>query len=185
MMSGIAGFRRMRLSTSLLVIAAPVVAVAYGFPHAFTAMLPEPVGSAAVQAAPKPTAAFVPSTSATVRVSGGPDGHFRVSARIGARRIPFLVDTGASVVALSWETGLDLGLVRSDDTMDVTVATANGTVQAKAVTIDRLEVGEIDLTSVRAIVLPRGALAENLLGMSFLNRLRHFEIAQGMLALER
>jgi aspartyl protease family protein len=174
----------MRLSTSLLVVAVPVVVTAYAFPQVFTAIPHAPAESAVTQPQRKSPAPAL-SSSGTLKVPSDADGHFRVSARIGARRIPFLVDTGATTVALSWETGRDLGLVRSSDVMDVAVSTANGVVQGKSVTIDRLEIGDIDVTAVRAIVLPKGALAGNLLGMNFLRRLRHFEIAQNTLVLER
>ena len=43
--------------------------------------------------------------SGVARIRNRGDGHFEVEARIGARRIPFMVDTGATLVALSWETG--------------------------------------------------------------------------------
>src|SRR4051812_684033 len=111
-----AGSIAMRLSTALLVMAAPVVATAYAFPQAFSTISAAPPGSALTQPRAR-TAATAPavSSSGSYKVPSDPDGHFRVSARIGARRIPFLVDTGATTVALSWETGVDLGLVRASD----------------------------------------------------------------------
>jgi aspartyl protease family protein len=75
-------------------------------------------------------------------------------------------------------TGLDLGLVRPGMTMDAPMQTANGRVMGKRVTIPRLEVEGLAVASVDAVVLPQGALAVNLLGMSYLSRLRRFEFAR-------
>ena len=88
-------------------------------------------------------------------------------------------------MALSWETGRDLGLVNPSDPMTVPISTANGTLQAKRILIDRLEVDGIEVSNVTALVLPKGALAANLLGMSFLSRLGHFEIADNTLTLAK
>jgi aspartyl protease family protein len=123
--------------------------------------------------------------SGVARIKNRGDGHFEVEARIGARRIPFMVDTGATLVALTWESGRDLGLVSPSDPMTVAVSTANGTLKAKRVTLDRLEVEGIEVRQVAALVLPEGALSTNLLGMSYLSRLNHFEMGRGMLVLEQ
>jgi aspartyl protease family protein len=96
-----------------------------------------------------------------------------------------MVDTGATLVALSWESGRDLGLVSPGDAMDVSISTANGAVKARRVTIDRLRIEDIDVANVDALVLPRGALSTNLLGMSFLSRLDRFGIDKGTLVLEQ
>jgi aspartyl protease family protein len=120
-----------------------------------------------------------------VRIRNRSDGHFEVEARIGARRIPFMVDTGATLVALTWDSARDLGLVSPSDPMTVPVSTANGTLKAKRVMLDRLEVEGIEVRDVAALVLPAGALSTNLLGMSYLSRLNHFEMARGVLVLEQ
>jgi aspartyl protease family protein len=123
--------------------------------------------------------------SGVVRVPARGDGHFEVTARVGARRVPFMVDTGATVVALTWDTARDLGLASSSDSMDVPISTANGSVNAKLVTIPRLEIDSLDLSEVRAVVLPRGALDKNLLGMSFLSRLKRFAVDHQTLVMEQ
>jgi aspartyl protease family protein len=65
------------------------------------------------------------------------------------------------------------------------VQTANGTVRAAPVTINRVEIGSIAIRDVSAMVLPEGALADNLLGMTFLSRLHRYEYANGRLVLEQ
>lgn len=113
------------------------------------------------------------------------DGHVRARARADGRSFDVLVDTGATIVALTWNTGLDLGLVRPGMVMDAPMQTANGRVVGKRVTIPRLEVEGMSVASVDAVVLPAGALATNLLGMSYLSRLRRVEFAQNTLLLEQ
>ena len=63
--------------------------------------------------------------------------------------------------------------------------TANGTVNAAAIELDRVEIGDLMVRDVAALVLPDGALSDNLLGLSFLSRLRHFEYTGGKLVLEQ
>jgi aspartyl protease family protein len=113
------------------------------------------------------------------------DGHVRARARADGRAFDVLVDTGATIVALTWATGLDLGLVRPGMAMDAPMQTANGRVMGKRVTIPRLEVEGLAVAAVDAVVLPQGALAVNLLGMSFLSKLRRFEFARNTLLLEQ
>jgi aspartyl protease family protein len=65
------------------------------------------------------------------------------------------------------------------------VKTANGTVRAAPTRLDEVEVGDIVLRDVAALVLPDAALSDNLLGLSFLSRLRRFEYTDGKLVLEQ
>jgi aspartyl protease family protein len=120
-----------------------------------------------------------------VTLRADPDGHFRVDATIGGRRTPMLVDTGATVVALAYDEAERLGLVRAGDRFDVGVSTANGRVGAKSVMLNEVRIGGLSVSNVQALVLPRGAMAGNLLGMSFLGKLRRFEASRDQLVLER
>jgi aspartyl protease family protein len=65
------------------------------------------------------------------------------------------------------------------------VRTANGTVRGAPTRLDRVEIGDVVVRDVAALVLPDRALSNNLLGMSFLSRLRHFEYSDGKLVLEQ
>jgi len=65
------------------------------------------------------------------------------------------------------------------------ISTANGTVRAAPTTLDMIEVGDIMVRDVAAVVMPNGALSDNLLGLSFLSRLRHFEFSDGKMVLEQ
>ncbi|WP_245479758.1 retropepsin-like aspartic protease family protein [Hansschlegelia zhihuaiae] len=144
----------------------------------------------ALPARPERTAAAPPSRLEEARpghvsLSAGPDGHFRVDATIGGRRVPMLVDTGATVVALSYENGESLGLVSGGDRFDARVATANGSVGAKRVVLRDVRIGSVKVDDVAAVVLSPGAMDGALLGMSFLGRLRRIESARDRLVLER
>ena len=66
-----------------------------------------------------------------------------------------------------------------------TVSTANGKIKAAPAKIERIEVGGITVYDVPALVLPDEALGQNLLGVSFLSRLKRYEFANGRLVLEQ
>jgi aspartyl protease family protein len=168
----------------LLMLPAGLVAIAR--PEAYTALLALALPNRAeVATSPAPTSQATANPFGPKRLIADRDGHVRARARAGGRNFDVLVDTGATVVALTWRTGLDLNLVRPGETMDVAMQTANGQVRGKLVTIPRLEVEGLSVASVPAVVLPEGALHTNLLGMTFLSRLRRVEFAQGSLVLEQ
>ena len=112
-------------------------------------------------------------------------GHFQVEGSVDGRRMDFLVDTGASVVALRERDAAKLGIHPVPRDYTASVSTANGTIKAAAVQLNSLEVGGIRVHGVRAMVLPDQALSDNLLGMSFLSRVRRFEMANGRLVMEQ
>jgi aspartyl protease family protein len=112
-------------------------------------------------------------------------GYVRVDARVDGRHLNFIVDTGASVVALRESDAAELGIhpMRADYT--ASVSTANGNVKAARAKLGRIEVGDITVFDVAAVVLPDEALNQNLLGVTFLSRLRRYEYADGRLVLEQ
>jgi aspartyl protease family protein len=112
-------------------------------------------------------------------------GHFATEGRIDGQRIPFMIDTGASVVALTESSAARFGLRPARADYRATVTTANGTVKAAPARIAMLEVGGLIVRDVDAMVLPDEALSENLLGLSFLSRLKRFEYANGKMVLEQ
>ena len=112
-------------------------------------------------------------------------GHFLTEGRIDGQRIGFMVDTGASVVALNETSAARFGLRPSRGEFNATVTTANGTIKAARSRLARVEVGGIVVRDVDAMVLPDEALSENLLGLSFLSKLKRFEYAKGQMVLEQ
>jgi aspartyl protease family protein len=112
-------------------------------------------------------------------------GHFATEGRVDGQRIGFMVDTGASVVALNESSAARFGLRPTPGQYTATVATANGTVKAARTTIAMLDVGGLIVRDVDAMVLPDEALSENLLGLSFLSKLKRFEYSNGQMVLEQ
>jgi len=112
-------------------------------------------------------------------------GHFQTEGRIDGQRISFMVDTGASVIALNEKSAARFGLRPSRGDYNATVSTANGTIKAARTRLAMVELGGLVVRDVEAMVLPDEALSENLLGLSFLSRLKRFEYAGGKMVLEQ
>ncbi len=112
-------------------------------------------------------------------------GHFQTEGRIDGQRIGFMVDTGASVVALNEKSAARFGFRPSRSDYSTTVSTANGTIKAARTRLAMVDLGGIVVRDVDAMVLPDEALAENLLGASFLSKLKRYEYANGRLVLEQ
>jgi clan AA aspartic protease (TIGR02281 family) len=105
-----------------------------------------------------------------------PDGFFSVAAVVNNQPMSMLFDTGASWVTLRAEDaarlGIDVGALR----FSIQSRTANGTAAMAPVTIDTMSIGPIVLRNVPAVVAKPGTLQENLLGQSFLARLRDYSV---------
>ncbi|MBA4782013.1 MAG: TIGR02281 family clan AA aspartic protease [Rhizobiales bacterium] len=117
-----------------------------------------------------------------VRLKAGVNGHFYLDASVNGAHIPFLVDTGASMVALSYESAERAGVrLRKSDFIH-SANTANGVVEMAVVTLDTVRYKNILVRDVRAAVLPKGALGgANLLGNSFLARLQEYKVRDNTL----
>ena len=118
-----------------------------------------------------------------VRVRRRPDGHFAVRGTVNDQAMTLLVDTGASTVVLkpaeAERAGIDVGGL----SYSVPVHTANGTAYAASVRLNSIAIGPLVLENVEALVAQPGSLKENLLGMSFLRRLRSYEFSKDFLTL--
>src|ERR1700751_549818 len=143
----------------------------------YAAQMMSPPSAAVAVAAPHPDPAPTQSNNASRSVviapSGG--GHFRVSGRVNGRRIDFMIDTGATVIALKPEDAAMLGIRPIASDYGAAVKTAKGVIPLAPVELDTVEVEDLEVHNVSAIVLPAGVAPENLLGLSFLRRLRRFE----------
>jgi aspartyl protease family protein len=108
------------------------------------------------------------SDRAQVTLAAGPGGHFIGEGAVNGTPIRFLVDTGATSIALpasfAQRAGLDYRKGRQGMSR-----TANGVVPVYRVSLDTVRLGNIELQSVDAVVFENG-LDTALLGMSFLNR---------------
>ncbi len=103
-----------------------------------------------------------------VQLVSNPQGHFVMTGQINARPVQFLLDTGATDVAIPETVADKLGLVRG---APVTVSTANGRSEGFRTTLNRLQIGDIVLTNVRALVVPGLDGEQALLGMSAMKQL--------------
>jgi len=143
---------------------------------------PAPVAMAAHHAAPGESS---PANFRSLVVPRDERGHFQVDGRIDGRLLSFMIDTGASVIALTARDAARLGIHPAAREFFAPVRTANGTVRAAPTRLDMVEIGDIAVRDVAALVMPEGALGENLLGLSFLSRLRRFEYSDGKIVLEQ
>lgn len=97
-------------------------------------------------------------------------GHFIAECTVNGSGMRFLVDTGATMVAIPGTEARRIGLNFAGGRKSV-VQTANGPAPAYQVKLDSMKIGEIELLNVDAVVLDGGGLPQPLLGMSFLNRI--------------
>ena len=118
-----------------------------------------------------------------VEVQRGQGGEFSLRARINGVSAPMVIDTGATSVVLTWETAKAIGLPIEMLDYNVDVDTAGGHTKAARLTLDRLAIGHLVEKSVPALVVPRGQMKTNLLGMSFLDRLESWGVRADKLML--
>jgi aspartyl protease family protein len=118
-----------------------------------------------------------------VQVSRGQAGEFAVRVAVNGVHAPMVVDTGATSVVLTFETAKAAGLPLELLDYNVDLETAGGHTRAARLTLDRLAIGKLVERSVPALVVPRGQMKTNLLGMSFLDRLESWEVRADSLML--
>jgi clan AA aspartic protease (TIGR02281 family) len=112
-----------------------------------------------------------------------PQGHFHLTAVVNGAPLRFMIDTGATVVALTLGDAAAAGIDRDTLVFNATVETANGRVPAAYVKLREVRLGELSINDIGAVVQPK--LRQSVLGMSFLSRLRRFEIQEGSLTIEK
>ncbi|MDE2446459.1 MAG: TIGR02281 family clan AA aspartic protease [Alphaproteobacteria bacterium] len=113
------------------------------------------------------------------------EAHFQLDAAVNGQSTSFVVDTGASSVVLTHETALRLGLLTGEDSYTQTVSTANGTTKVAPIGIGEMRIASISLSDVKASVARPGELDTNLLGMSFLSRLKGYAVEGNQLTLRQ
>jgi aspartyl protease family protein len=129
------------------------------------------------------TTAAPSGRSATI--ARGNNGHFQTEARVNGNYLDFMVDTGATVIALKERDAARLGINPSPSQYTAKVSTANGQAKAAPTHLASIDIGGVVVRDVDALVMPDGMLDQNLLGMAFLSRLKRFEYANGKLLLEQ
>lgn len=122
-------------------------------------------------------------TQGKVSIKADQGGQFSSVFKLNGRAITGMVDTGATYVAINETLAKKIGISSSDLNFDYNVNTANGTIKAAHVVLDRIEIGTLKVRSVEAFVLKDKALDSMLIGMSFLKKLSSFSVKDGSLIL--
>jgi aspartyl protease family protein len=117
-----------------------------------------------------------------VRIPLSPDGHFWVRVQAGGVERRMLVDSGATITAISSETAAALGLQPEPALFPVILKTANGSVTARTATVRDLRIGNIVARNLAVVISP--AFGDtNVIGMNFLSRLKSWRVEDGTLVL--
>ncbi|HEX8414664.1 MAG TPA: TIGR02281 family clan AA aspartic protease [Sphingomicrobium sp.] len=131
---------------------------------------------------PKPSAAHASTTPQTqkaglfeaspykeTQLQRRPNGHFYVTADVNGAPITFLVDTGASKVALSEADARAAGIPFSESEYEPIARTANGIARGKAVVLPKVSIEGKEVMEVEAAIIEGAELS--LLGQSYLSRI--------------
>lgn len=122
--------------------------------------------------------------SGRVELTASDHGHYAAEAEVNGRHISLMVDTGASLVVLTYEDAERAGVFVGDGDFTAHSRTANGIARNALVTLDEVCIESVCVKDVRAMVAERGRLHVSLLGMTFLGRLRRVDMQSGRLTLE-
>jgi len=116
------------------------------------------------------------------RVPLSPDGHYWIEAIVNGQPRRFLVDTGATLTAVSEDFAAKSGIEPAPGRMPVQLRTASGAMMARLATIDEFSFGNVVARDLDAVIVPgRGGM--NVLGMNFLSRLKGWRVEDGELVL--
>ena len=110
------------------------------------------------------------------------DGHFYADADVDGGNVRFMVDTGASGIALTGSDAKALGLSWTEDELRPVGRGASGVVIGKAIRLGSVSVGDYTVRNVDAVILPNG-LDVSLLGQSFLSKVPNVNIRGGAMTL--
>ena len=149
-------------------------------PQTRAASTPPARAAAPAAPAPKPVTPPVSVEEPGLRgahaaaIAKSDDGHFWAEAQANGARVRFLVDTGATTVALTADDARRLGLEVATLAYTLPVRTASGEAKAAPVKLDYVSISGARIENVDALVV-RDGLPASLLGMSYLGRLSSFE----------
>lgn len=124
-----------------------------------------------------------PTGEQAVRLRRHDNAHFIARGAVNGVTMSLLVDTGASTVVLKPADAERAGIDTKSLSFTTPVSTANGSTFAAPIRLKTISVGPLEVRDVEALVAQPGALSENLLGMSFLKRLRSYEFSGDFLTL--
>ena len=145
---------------------------------------PEDFGVHAQSGSGKPKRRAESAGDKTVVIAASPNGHFETRAQVNGRTVEVMVDTGATMVALTHEDAAAAGIHPSASDFRFSVSTANGSARVAQVMLDQVSIGDITVRDIKAVVAQPGRLTMSLLGMTFLGELSKTEISRGQLTLQ-
>ena len=110
------------------------------------------------------------------------DGHYWLEARVNGQPVPFMIDTGATLTAVSTQTAEQVGLEPRPGGIPVMLSTANGTVTAEIGTIGEMRFGNVVARGLDTVIAP-GLGDTNVIGMNLLSRLASVRVEDGTMIL--
>jgi aspartyl protease family protein len=144
---------------------------------------PQPVAQLSVSAPAPAAPAAKPAAQwrAETRLTPGPGGHFHTSALVNGQSVDFIVDTGATTVALTIADARRIGLPVDPSTFTEVGMGAGGPVRGQEVTIDSVSLDGREVRTLRGVVLE--GLQGSLLGQSYLTRIGEVRMSGGVMIL--
>jgi aspartyl protease family protein len=109
------------------------------------------------------------------RITRSANGHFYVDARVNAQPVRFLIDTGATGVALTVDDARRAGIAVSPGTFEIVGTGASGPVRGQRVTLERIDIDGKSVSNLQAAVVE--GLETSLLGQSYLSQLASVEMS--------
>ena len=153
--------------------------IAFGVAPRLKEQTAAPVTVAVAMPEPAPAAG-----SRAAFIDGEDDGHFWTRADVSGTQVKFMVDTGASIVALTYFDAQRLGLKPEELDFDSEIRTAGGITYGAPVMLESIRIGKVEIENVNAVIL-RTELEQSLLGMTFLGELNSYEVRQGQMIIRQ
>ncbi|MGD0641473.1 MAG: TIGR02281 family clan AA aspartic protease [Roseiarcus sp.] len=175
-----------------LIFAVAALVIGFSAPEFFPERLAAPAASKLRAAAPLAPAATETATATAAEpgyreasIAADAVGQFHTNALIEGQEVEVMIDTGATMVALSADTAARLGVVVDPAAPKLRTHTASGDSFVSPVVLKQISLGSIYMNDVQAWVMAPGAGTANLLGASFLKRLAAVEQRDGVLVLKQ
>lgn len=172
-----------RLIAPAAVIAALTAAIVFFFPKIDLIPVLSRLAGATNETPGNVSAGAQPQSLKSVRIRRNADGQFIARGDVNGMPASFLIDTGASTVVLKQSDAEHAGIDTATLAFTVPLSTANGETKAAPVRLRNVTIGSIRIEGLEALVAAPGSLNENLLGMTFLRRLRHYELSGDFITL--